>query len=181
MLEMEQPEAQARTAVVPPPSTPPSTPAHAPSASADNPFPQTFLPPTSYATKSDKIVCVMVGLPARGKSYISKRLSQYIQFFYGAPTKVFNVGDYRRMEAQGSYQSADFFDVRNEQAMAIRRKASEAALADLSAWMIQAAPHRLEPSKDDLFLSGDVRLPEFACCLQRLSHARCGLPRSLAA
>ena len=67
----------------------------------DNPTPQQWLPPTSYATKSDKLVIVMVGLPARGKSYITRRVSQYINFFYGTPIKVFNVGDVRRAEAPG--------------------------------------------------------------------------------
>lgn len=137
-------------------ATPPPPPVAvgAPAATDSNPYPQTWIgPQPNYATKSDKIVCVMVGLPARGKSYISKRLAQYIQFFYGAPTKVFNVGDYRRIEAQGSFQSADFFDVNNEAAMLLRRRASEAALADLCAWMAQIAPHRLD--KGDLFLSGD--------------------------
>jgi broad specificity phosphatase PhoE len=142
----------------PPPVPPPPPVAGAPSES--NPFPQTWTgPQPSWATKSDKIVCVMVGLPARGKSYISRRLAQYLQFFYGVPTKVFNVGDYRRVEAQGatgdSYQDATFFDVRNEEAMRIRRKASELALADLTRWMLNVSPHRLEPAMDDLFLSGD--------------------------
>ena len=51
-------------------------PAPSPAARSSNPYPQTWGPPTSYATRSDKIVCVMVGLPARGKSYIARRLSQ---------------------------------------------------------------------------------------------------------
>lgn len=125
--------------------SPPSTPT--------NPTPQTWGPPTSYATKSDKIVCVMVGLPARGKSYIARRLAQYISFFYGAPTRVFNVGDYRRKAASGSFHGADFFDTKNEAALAERQKASEAALADLIQWMSETVPPRLD--KDDLFLSGD--------------------------
>ena len=41
-----------------------------------------------------------VGLPARGKSYITRRVSQYINFFYGTPIKVFNVGDVRRAEGR---------------------------------------------------------------------------------
>lgn len=42
----------------------------------------------SFATRSDKIVCVLVGLPARGKSYIARRLAQYVSFFYSTPCKV---------------------------------------------------------------------------------------------
>ena len=119
-----------------------------------NPTPQAWGPPTTYATKSDKIVCVTVGLPARGKSYIARRLSQYIQFFYGAPTKVFNVGDYRRKTAGTSFQPADFFDVNNEEGMSRRREATESAINDLIHWMAEVAPHRVDASSE-LFLSGD--------------------------
>uniref|UniRef100_A0A8C6TZC2 6-phosphofructo-2-kinase/fructose-2,6-biphosphatase 4b n=1 Tax=Neogobius melanostomus TaxID=47308 RepID=A0A8C6TZC2_9GOBI len=38
---------------------------------------------------------VTVGLPARGKTYISKKLTRYLNWI-GVPTKVFNVGQYRR-------------------------------------------------------------------------------------
>uniref|UniRef100_A0A8C2J189 6-phosphofructo-2-kinase/fructose-2,6-biphosphatase 3 n=1 Tax=Cyprinus carpio TaxID=7962 RepID=A0A8C2J189_CYPCA len=40
-------------------------------------------------------VIVMVGLPARGKTYISRKLTRYLNWI-GIPTKVFNVGEYRR-------------------------------------------------------------------------------------
>ena len=107
----------------------------------------------SFSTKSDKIVCVMVGLPARGKSYIAKRLSHYIQFFYGVPTKQFNVGDYRRIAAGHSFQPASFFDTQNEAAMKARKQATDDALNDLMAWMQAVAPHRVDDRLG--FLSGD--------------------------
>ena len=37
----------------------------------------------------------MVGLPARGKTYIAKKLARYLNWI-GISTKVFNVGEYRR-------------------------------------------------------------------------------------
>eukprot|EP00308_Calcidiscus_leptoporus_P011290 CAMPEP_0119395008 /NCGR_PEP_ID=MMETSP1334-20130426/131720_1 /TAXON_ID=127549 /ORGANISM="Calcidiscus leptoporus, Strain RCC1130" /LENGTH=78 /DNA_ID=CAMNT_0007418413 /DNA_START=42 /DNA_END=275 /DNA_ORIENTATION=- len=77
------------------------------------------------------MVIVMVGLPARGKSYISRRLSQYLSFFYGVPCKVFNVGNYRRQYA-GAFQTSDFFDPKNQAAVSARTQASTAALNDLS-------------------------------------------------
>ncbi|TNN35651.1 6-phosphofructo-2-kinase/fructose-2,6-bisphosphatase [Liparis tanakae] len=46
---------------------------------------------------------VMVGLPARGKTYISKKLTRYLNWI-GVTTKVFNVGQYRR-DATRSYNS----------------------------------------------------------------------------
>ena len=121
----------------------------------DNPTPQSWGPPTSYATKSDKLVCVMVGLPARGKSYISRRLAQYVSFFYGAPTKVFNVGDYRRKVSGGSFHSAEYFDARNAEAAEARHRASADALHELSAWMAGVTPNRVDSSLADTSLSGD--------------------------
>ena len=123
----------------------------------DNPTPQACGPnpcPATYATKSDKIVCVMVGLPARGKSYISRRLSQYIGFFFGTPTKVFNVGDYRRKASCGNFQSAEFFDHTNEQGLLERQRACDDALADLSRWMAEVVPNKVDKN-NDIHLSGD--------------------------
>ena len=37
----------------------------------------------------------MVGLPARGKSYISKKLCKYL-IWLGYEARVFNIGNYRR-------------------------------------------------------------------------------------
>ncbi|KAJ3334136.1 hypothetical protein HDU76_008598 [Blyttiomyces sp. JEL0837] len=45
-----------------------------------------------------KLVVVMVGLPARGKSYICKKLSKYLAWC-GFRTRVFNVGNRRRVMA----------------------------------------------------------------------------------
>lgn len=64
-------------------------------------------------------VIVMVGLPARGKTYISKKLTRYLNWI-GVPTKVFNVGEYRR-EAVKQYSSYNFFRPDNEEAMRVRK------------------------------------------------------------
>uniref|UniRef100_A0A8C7YVE3 6-phosphofructo-2-kinase domain-containing protein n=1 Tax=Oryzias sinensis TaxID=183150 RepID=A0A8C7YVE3_9TELE len=61
---------------------------------------------------------VMVGLPARGKTYISKKLTRYLNWI-GVSTKAFNVGEYRR-EATRSYNSYEFFSPDNTEAMEIR-------------------------------------------------------------
>jgi len=119
-----------------------------------NPYPQTWGPPTTYATRTDKIIIVMVGLPARGKSYIARRLSQYISFFYGAPCRVFNVGDYRRRSAGSVVQDASFFDPNNEEALRMRHEASETALSELVDWMKSIEPKRLDTG-EDCYISGD--------------------------
>ena len=50
----------------------------------------------------------MVGLPARGKTYISKKLCRYLNWI-GINTKVFNLGDYRRKLKDGDMPSNSFF------------------------------------------------------------------------
>ncbi|KAL2007641.1 hypothetical protein VTN00DRAFT_7623 [Thermoascus crustaceus] len=48
-----------------------------------------------------KLVIVMVGLPARGKSYITKKMARYLNWLQH-DTKIFNVGERRRIAAGGS-------------------------------------------------------------------------------
>ncbi|XP_013887639.1 6-phosphofructo-2-kinase/fructose-2,6-bisphosphatase [Austrofundulus limnaeus] len=72
---------------------------------------------------------VMVGLPARGKTYISKKLTRYLNWI-GVSTKVFNVGQYRR-EATQSFNSYKFFKPDNTEAMKIRNACVNAALKDV--------------------------------------------------
>ncbi|XP_051736507.1 6-phosphofructo-2-kinase/fructose-2,6-bisphosphatase-like isoform X4 [Ctenopharyngodon idella] len=78
---------------------------------------------------------VMVGLPARGKTYISKKLTRYLNWI-GVPTKVFNVGQYRR-DAVRTYKSYEFFRPDNEEAMKIRKACALAALKDVCCYFTQ--------------------------------------------
>lgn len=78
-------------------------------------------------------VIVMVGLPARGKTYIAKKLTRYLNWI-GINTRVFNVGEYRR-KATEQYKSHEFFDPKNEEAMKIREKCAQDALEDVCAWL----------------------------------------------
>ncbi|KAK5937013.1 6-phosphofructo-2-kinase [Knufia obscura] len=43
-----------------------------------------------------KLIIIMVGLPARGKSYIVKKIARYLNWLQH-PTRIFNVGDRRRV------------------------------------------------------------------------------------
>lgn len=47
-----------------------------------------------------KLVIVMVGLPARGKSYITKKMARYLNWLQH-DTRIFNVGERRRVAATG--------------------------------------------------------------------------------
>ena len=55
----------------------------------------------------------MVGLPARGKTYIAKKLCRYLKWL-GLNCKVFNVGEYRR-KVTTEYKSFDFFSPDNKE------------------------------------------------------------------
>jgi 6-phosphofructo-2-kinase/fructose-2,6-biphosphatase 2 len=78
-----------------------------------------------------RICVVMVGLPARGKSYIAQRAQRYLQWL-SIPAQTFNVGNYRRNDAP--QPTADFFDINNPEGERTRRAAAEAAVADMLAW-----------------------------------------------
>lgn len=78
-------------------------------------------------------IIVMVGLPARGKTYISKKLARYLNWV-GVRTKVFNVGNYRRHECK-NFRDHDFFRPDNEHAMKIRSKCASEALKDVFKWL----------------------------------------------
>ncbi|CAD6593258.1 MAG: hypothetical protein ASARMPRED_007221 [Alectoria sarmentosa] len=47
-----------------------------------------------------KLVIVMVGLPARGKSYVTKKIARYLNWLQH-DTRIFNVGERRRVAAGG--------------------------------------------------------------------------------
>lgn len=81
------------------------------------------------------IVLVMVGLPARGKSFISRRTERFLQW-RGMTTRMFNVGKYRRdaLDPQCSGRS-DFFDADNKSALQVRENAAIAALEDALAFL----------------------------------------------
>ncbi|MEQ2261328.1 6-phosphofructo-2-kinase/fructose-2,6-bisphosphatase 4 [Xenotaenia resolanae] len=76
---------------------------------------------------------VTVGLPARGKTYISKKLTRYLNWI-GVPTKEFNVGDYRR-ECLKIYKSFEFFRPDNEEGVKIRRQCAMSALNDVRQYL----------------------------------------------
>lgn len=87
-------------------------------------------------TASDKLVIIMVGLPATGKTHIAKRICRFLSFFHDIPSQIFNVGDYRR-QLCGAQMPSSFYDPTNDEGSAARRMACDAALADLVEYMKQ--------------------------------------------
>ncbi|GAA6029403.1 hypothetical protein JCM8097_003661 [Rhodosporidiobolus ruineniae] len=87
-----------------------------------------------------KIVVAMVGLPARGKSYLSNKLMRYLLWL---EYQVFNVGQYRRQiyrkmaEESGhkADQSSNFFDASNAEASKARERMASECLEDLIKWL----------------------------------------------
>jgi 6-phosphofructo-2-kinase len=84
----------------------------------------------------DKLVIVMVGLPARGKSYIAKKLSRYLNWLH-IETRIYNVGNRRRgllskdIEKPSVPHSSDFFDPDNAEAKLLREQVAMETLDEL--------------------------------------------------
>lgn len=76
---------------------------------------------------------VMVGLPARGKTHIARKLARYLSWL-GHRTRVFNVGSYRRARL-GAAQPASFFDPDNAEARDARHRVALEAIDDLLGWL----------------------------------------------
>ncbi|OBZ87846.1 Fructose-2,6-bisphosphatase [Choanephora cucurbitarum] len=86
----------------------------------------------STLQKDLRIACVMVGLPARGKTYISCKVCRYLTWL-GIKTQIFTVSNYRRKLA-GLNMPHTFFDTHNTEAMKVRHQAASMALGDMIRW-----------------------------------------------
>lgn len=89
-----------------------------------------------------KLVVAMVGLPARGKSYLSNKLMRYLRWLE-YKVEVFNVGQLRRRKARDQQQageektdhSAAYFSSTNEKASALREELATETLESLISWV----------------------------------------------
>ena len=79
-----------------------------------------------------KLAVVMVGLPARGKTFVARKLQGYLSWL-GYRTLWVNVGDYRRSRA-GARQPAAYFAPDNNATREEREGFATAALNDLLDW-----------------------------------------------
>ncbi|KAI8824153.1 histidine phosphatase superfamily [Fimicolochytrium jonesii] len=83
-----------------------------------------------------KLACVMVGLPARGKTYVARKIARYLAWL-GHHSRIFNVGNYRRV-AVGAVQPHDFFDPTNPAYAEKRKEVADKALEDMLSWFGKA-------------------------------------------
>ncbi|CAA0842334.1 6-phosphofructo-2-kinase/fructose-2-6-bisphosphatase [Striga hermonthica] len=84
--------------------------------------------------KEDRhLAIVLVGLPARGKTFTAAKLTRYLRWL-GHDTKHFNVGKYRRLK-HGVNQSADFFRGDNPEGIEARNEVAALAMEDMISWM----------------------------------------------
>lgn len=91
-----------------------------------------------------KYVIFMVGLPARGKSYICRKLARYLSWC-GFNTRVFNVGNKRRVwkdtdsmnsvTLNNATHDAKFFDQNNQDAAQLREKLATDTLEEMLDWL----------------------------------------------
>ncbi|XP_057820148.1 6-phosphofructo-2-kinase/fructose-2,6-bisphosphatase isoform X2 [Cryptomeria japonica] len=87
-----------------------------------------------HGPKEDgQLAIVLVGLPARGKTFTAAKLTRYLRWL-GHETKHFNVGKYRRLKL-GLNQSAEFFRPDNQEGVDARNEVAALAMEDMIAWM----------------------------------------------
>ena len=104
------------------------------SSPRDNPVLLDVANSKEFSTPSDKLVIIMVGLPARGKTFIAQKLLRYLSFFHAVNVRVFNIGEYRR-RMHGFFRSAEWFDPDHEEGARARKECADAALDDLVDWV----------------------------------------------
>ncbi|KAI1320527.1 hypothetical protein EDD11_000489 [Mortierella claussenii] len=97
-----------------------------------------MFPGQLYKTESGRlfhagaIAIILVGLPARGKTAISRSLYRYLRWL-GVQTSVFSVGNYRR-QIIGVELTNDFFSPANKATADLRNKIANACLDDMVRW-----------------------------------------------
>lgn len=89
---------------------------------------------------SSKLILVMVGLPARGKSFISHKLLAFLAWS-GSRTEIFNAGQHRRGRASSddspdlsAHSRSEFFSQKNKKASGLRNQIAMATLDELLDW-----------------------------------------------
>lgn len=79
------------------------------------------------------IVIILVGLPARGKSYISRKINRFLEW-NNFESKIFNIGNYRR-KLCGPNKDANFFLPYNQNYNDVLETCAIQALSDLAKFL----------------------------------------------
>eukprot|EP00210_Caulerpa_lentillifera_P001990 g1908.t1 len=83
------------------------------------------------AVEKQKLIIIIVGLPARGKTFLCNKLVSYLTWI-GHDTMHFNVGKYRRqLGLDDQFQAASLFDHGNKTGLELRNKALHLALVEM--------------------------------------------------
>lgn len=100
-----------------------------------------------------KLVIVMVGLPARGKSYITKKITRYLNWLQH-DTRIFNVGERRRVAAGAPCLSVSYTNPSKEKSkVQIQgRHTTAASLNDI--WMCDSR-RDLQPTPTRILVNGE--------------------------
>mmetsp|Transcript_4741 Transcript_4741/g.6719 ORF Transcript_4741/g.6719 Transcript_4741/m.6719 type:complete len:505 (-) Transcript_4741:415-1929(-) len=91
---------------------------------------------SELTANSQKLLLVLVGIPARGKSFISAKLYSFLNWL-GYKTRVFNVGQHRRAmsgDTKRATSQAAFFDTTNKSAKEQREAIAMEVLDQVIAW-----------------------------------------------
>ena len=81
-----------------------------------------------------KTVVIMVGLPARGKSFFASKLMQYLAWL-GYRARTFNAGKYRREMLGAESSRSEFFDPANREFREERERIAKLCFRDCLAWL----------------------------------------------
>lgn len=93
----------------------------------------------SCGVHNGQLAIVTVGLPARGKTYLSHKLCRYLRWM-GVSTCIFSVGDYRRRKV-GAKQHGFFHDPDTE---ALRQQVNLDLLNDFISALLLFSVSRLQ-------------------------------------
>lgn len=81
-----------------------------------------------------KLVVIMVGLPARRKTFLSLRLQRYLEW-QGFRVRIFNVGAYRRETLGHGSSRSGFFNPRVKTFAKEREAIAKRCFGDLAGWL----------------------------------------------
>ena len=84
----------------------------------------------SVPASRDRLVIAMVGLPGRGKTFVARRIANYLSFFHGVAVENLNVADVLRSITGGRPTRAAMFDPSNEESLALLTRARARAIED---------------------------------------------------